>query len=62
MNDFDRAEMKHDLDKSMNYYPDENSCLRCEEEEAEPDDDYCEYCIDTIKHQNRSRFIEPETY
>lgn len=40
----------------------EHICLRCEEEEAEPDDDYCEYCIDTIKHQNRSKFIAQETY
>ena len=62
MNDFDRAEMKHDREKDDNYYPDENLCLRCEEEEAEPNDDYCEYCNDTIRHNNRDKFQAKETY
>ena len=62
MNDFDRAEMKHDLDKAMNYYPDENLCIRCEEEESLPDDDLCEFCLDFIKHNNTDWFQAEETY
>jgi Na+-transporting NADH:ubiquinone oxidoreductase subunit NqrF len=38
MNDFDRAEEKHDLDKAMNYYPD----LVCDECGCELTEDECE--------------------
>lgn len=62
MNDFDKAEMKHDLEKAVLYYEDYNICLRCEENEAEPGEDNCEYCNDTIKHQNKERFQAEETW
>ena len=62
MNDFDKEEMKHDLDKSMNYYPDDSLCTRCDEEESLPDNDLCEYCLDIVKEKNRDRFQAEETY
>jgi len=52
MNDFDRAEMKHDLDKAMNYYPDEGICLRCEEDEVAEGYEWCEHCLEIIKARN----------
>ncbi len=30
MNDFDRAEMKHDLDKAMNYYDECDKYCECD--------------------------------
>lgn len=62
MNDFDKAEMKHDLDKAVLYYPDEVMCDRCDEEKSLPDNDLCEYCLDTVKHQNKERFQAEETW
>jgi len=62
MNNFDEMEKKRDLERETNYYPDDKLCLRCEEEEAEQDNDYCEYCLDTIKEQNKDKFQSEETY
>lgn len=62
MNDFDKAEMKHDQEKADNYYPDEVICSRCDEEESLPDNDLCSYCLDTVKHQNKERFQAEETW
>lgn len=46
-----------------NQLPEEDTiCLRCEENEAEPGEDYCEYCNDVIRASNRDKFIEKETY
>lgn len=62
MNDFDRAEMKHDLEKAVFYYDEDALCSRCDEEPSLPDNDLCEYCLDTVKEQNRDRFQAEETY
>jgi hypothetical protein len=62
MNDFDRAEMKRDLEKAVFYYDEDTLCTRCCEEEALSDNDLCEYCLDFIKHNNTDWFHAEETY
>lgn len=61
-NDFDQKEKQRDLERETSYYPEDNLCMRCEEEEAEPNEDYCSYCNETIRLQNKDRFIAQETY
>lgn len=41
---------------------DDNTCIRCEESEAEYGEDYCEYCAEVIRNQNRDKFQPRETY
>jgi hypothetical protein len=61
-NDFRLLHEKHDNEKAMNYYEDDNLCLRCEEQEAEPDEDWCEHCIELAIERNRDKFQAEETY
>lgn len=41
---------------------DDNTCIRCEENESEYGEDYCEYCAEVIRNQNRDKFQPRETY
>ena len=61
-NDFDIKERQRDLERETSYYPDDNLCLICEEEKAEPGEDNCAYCDETVRLQNKDRFISQETY
>ena len=61
-NDFDQKERQRDLERETSYYSEDRLCLRCEEDEAELDEDHCSYCLETIRLQNKDRFIAQETY
>jgi hypothetical protein len=62
MSNFDRAEMKHDLDKAVFYYDEDELCLRCDEQESLPGEDLCESCADIVRERNRDKFKAEETW